>query len=151
MYHISFIPFKSLTKVLASYWALLTLLWFLGPFCSEGKMFQRISKPHQESRETKRWLPLSADPTHGAQKDSELANQKKDHLTLAFADHKLTKKRRDGDYKRDDILKRRHGFSQVDIHSIKQITFALDGKILLHVSKSCLPLCTLQCVTILKI
>ena len=123
MYHISFVLLKSLTKVLASYWALLTLLWFLGPFGSEGKMFQRISKPHQESREKKRWLPLSADPTPGAQKDSELAIQKKDHLTLAFADHKPTKKRRDGDlvhqkkYKQDDLLKRRHGFSQVDIQS----------------------------------
>ena len=104
-------------QVLPCYWALLTLLLSCaGPFGSEGKMFQRMGKPHQENQETKRWLPLPADPTPRAEKDSELPK----HLTLA--EQIPTKRPRDADllpwkkYEQDGILKRRHGFSQVDIH-----------------------------------
>ena len=96
-------------------------------------MFQRISKPHQDkiskphqdSGETSRWLPLPADPTPGAEKDSELNNQRRDHLTPAFADQTPeTKKTGDKELvhqKKDehnDVLKRRHGVYQVDIQSI---------------------------------
>ena len=155
-YQISCILLKSLTKVLASYWALLTLLFILGPFGSEGKMFQRISKPQQENRETKRWWPLPADSTPEAPKDSELAtNQRKDHLPLAFADQKLTKKQRDGDlvhqkkYKQDDILKRRHGYSQVVFQSNKLLlpwmtTFCCKSQKLVSHSASCPNLCWLN-------
>ena len=79
-------------------------------------MFQRMGKPHQENRQTQRWLPLPADPTPRAEKDSELPK----HLTVA--EQIPTKRPRDADllprkkYEQDGILKRRHGFSQVDIH-----------------------------------
>ena len=108
-------------KVLPCYWALLTLLLSCGSFGTEGKLFQRISRPQQENKETKRWLPLPDDlttPALAAQKDSE--NSK--HLTLA--DRKLTKQPRNGDlvpwkkYKQDGILKRRHGFSQVGVQCL---------------------------------
>ena len=105
--------------MLPCYWALLTLLLSCGSFGTEGKLFQRISRPQQENKETKRWLPLPDDlttPALAAQKDSKHTK----HLTLA--NRKLTKQPRNGDlvpwkkYKQDGILKRRHGFSQVGVH-----------------------------------
>ena len=105
--------------MLPCYWALLTLLLFFGPFRSEGKKFQ------QGTGETPRWLPLSADPTPGAEEASELTNAREDHLTPGFVDQKTkTKKTGYKDFVQqkkdedDDILKRRHGFYQVDIQPI---------------------------------
>ena len=104
--------------MLPCYWALLTLLLFFGPFGSEGKKFQ------QDTGETPRWLPLSADPTPGAEEASELTNARKDHLTPGFADQKpKSKKTGYKDFVQqkdegDDILKRRHGFYQVEIQPI---------------------------------
>ena len=74
-------------KVLPCYWALLTLLLFFGPFRSEGKKFQ------QGTGETPRWLPLSADPTPGAEEASELTNAREDHLTPGFVDQKQKTKK----------------------------------------------------------
>ena len=69
-----------LSKVPPCYWVLLTLFFSLG--ASEGKL------PHQENRETKRWLPSSANIPPPANKESL--------LPLGFV--------------------RRHGFSQVQSH-----------------------------------
>ena len=99
------------------HWVLFTLILSLGTFGSEGKKFQ------QDTGETPRWLPLSADPTPGAEEASELTNAREDHLTPGFVDQKQ-KTKKTGDFvqqKRDeddDILKRRHGFYQVDIQPI---------------------------------
>ena len=116
--------------MLPCYWALLTLLLFFGPFGSEGKKFQRISRPVQASQaskplqdrgETPRWLPLPADPTPGAEKDSEVT--RKVYLTPAFVDQ-TPKNEKPGDKdlvhqkKEEHILKRRQGFHQVDIEAI---------------------------------
>ena len=95
-------------------------------------MFQRISKPHQDkiskphqdSGETPRWLPLPADPTPGAEKDSEVT--RKVYLTPAFVDQ-TPKNKKPGDkdlvhQKKEEhngILKRRQGFHQVDIEEIR--------------------------------
>ena len=104
------------TEVSPYQWVLFTLILSRGTFGSEGKKFQ------QDTGETPRWLPLPADPTPGAEKDSEVNNQRRDHLTLADQTPE-TKKPGDKDLvhqkKEEHILKRRQGFYQVDIEEIR--------------------------------
>ena len=117
--HISLII--SLPKVLPCHWALLTLPLLLGLLDgSEGKMFQETVKARQDHKVSKRWLPLPADSTYGAEKDPGVVNQEGESISLVFAEQGLTNQPGDGDlvqrtkYNQDDILKRRHGFSQVN-------------------------------------
>ena len=117
--HISLII--SLPKVLPCHWALLTLPLLLGLLDgSEGKMFQETVKARQDHKVSKRWLPLPADSTYGAEKDPGVVNQEEESISLVFAEQSLTNQPGDGDlvqrtqYNQDDILKRRHGFSQVN-------------------------------------
>ena len=109
------------TKVPPYHWALLTLILSLG---SEGKKLQQQSgEPHEDNRNTDKWIPLSTDLTPGARKEFELSNQKGNDPPIRFVDQALTKMPREEDLvhkkksqEEDGILKRRHGLPQVDRH-----------------------------------
>ena len=83
-------------------------------------MFQETVKARQDHEVSKRWLPLPADSTYGAEKDPGVVNQEGESISLVFAEQGLTNQPGDGDlvqrakYNQDDILKRRHGFSHVN-------------------------------------
>ena len=69
---------------------------------------QQSIKVHEDNRNTQRWIPLPRDLVPGAQKDLELQKPE----APKDGDLVLNKK-----YLEGDILRRRHGFPQVDFYS----------------------------------